>query len=503
LTNPEAPLEGFDRIIGTEQTARSLRTRLGIIQVQERIAGEDGLPGEQFTLDQLQQVMFSNRVLGGELARDDLVDLCLAEPTVVVDGETVDLAEACSVLGAWDLRVDLDSRGAHLFREFVQAGGLEWAVPFDVDDPVHTPNTLDTDDPAVLEALGAAVKKLDDASVPLDARLGDVQSEPRPDGTIPIHGGTGQMGAFNVISAPFDGESGYPDVTAGASFILAAEFTPEGPTSRAILAYSNSTDPTSPHIGDQTELYSQKQWVDLDYHETDILADPEYTTMSITEGPPPAPFDTAAFCADAPEAEPFDDVAPTNPHQANIACLTGLDLLQGRSDGRYVPELPTRRDQMASIVARMMDAMADLAVDEGAIAELPAYDGTNELGDVPSDSVHVAAINRLAEAGITLGTAEGEFDPADPVTRAQMASFIARAEAFMTGEGFPVPELDQFVDVSGVHRDNVNAVAAAGIAVGDGVSRFHPRSPVRRDQVASFVARTLAVNHDMGTIGAA
>src|SRR3546814_21144744 len=84
-----------------------------------------------------------------------------------------------------------------------------------------------------------------------------------------------------------------------------------------------------------------------------------------------------------------------------------------------------------------------------------------------------------------------------------MSSFIARAQSFLTGTPFPVPELDHFVDVVGVPRANVNAVAGAGIAVGDGVSRFLPRFPVRRDQVASFLARTLAAAHDAALIAPA
>jgi hypothetical protein len=289
LANPEQPLEGFDRIIGEERTERSLRTRLGLRQVQQRLDGTDGLEGTGFTLDRLQQVMFSNRVYGAELALEDLVELCRATPTVDVEGTTVDLAEACTVLANWDGRVDLDSRGAHLFREFVQADGLVWAVPFDENDPVNTPNTLAVDDPAVLTALGTAVLTLEEAGVPLDARLGDVQGEPRGDRVIPIHGGTGGMGAFNVVSAPLDETDAYRDVQSGASFIMAAEFTPDGPTSRAVLAYSNATDPTSPHYADQTELYSRKQWVDLDYFEADILADPELRVTVIEEDVPVPP----------------------------------------------------------------------------------------------------------------------------------------------------------------------------------------------------------------------
>src|SRR5262249_41917694 len=49
LANPAQPLTGFPRIIGDEQTPRRLRTRLGLLQVQQRLAGTDGLPGTRFT----------------------------------------------------------------------------------------------------------------------------------------------------------------------------------------------------------------------------------------------------------------------------------------------------------------------------------------------------------------------------------------------------------------------------------------------------------------------
>lgn len=284
LANPEQPLEGYDRIIGTERTTRSLRTRLGILQVQQRIDGSDGLGAPGFTLPLLQEAMFSNRVYGAELVRDDLVALCRANPSVTVDGGAVDISEACDVLAAWDMRVDVDSRGAHVFREFARRGGIRFSVPFDVADPVNTPNTLATSDPDVLAALARSVRTFRDAGIALDARLGDIQSEARGDEVIPIHGGTGNAGAFNIISNGFDGANGYDDVTAGASIVLAARFGPDGPTSKAVLAYSNSTDPTSPHYADQTRLYSQEQWVDLDYREADILADPALEVTRISQG---------------------------------------------------------------------------------------------------------------------------------------------------------------------------------------------------------------------------
>ncbi|MEU6073290.1 acylase [Micromonospora sp. NPDC047074] len=283
LANPEAPLEGYPRIIGNERTERSLRTRLGVEQVQGRLAGTDGLPGRGFTTARLWQTVFGNRAYGGELLRDDLVALCAAQPTATAsDGTTVDLRPACAALRGWDLRVDLDSRGAHLFTEFALAGGIRFADTFDAADPVHTPSRLNTADPRVLTALADAVRKL--AGIPLDARLGDIQTEPRGDRRIPIHGGRAEAGVFNMIINPLAPGVGYPKTVHGSSFVMAVELGRDGPSGRQILTYSQSSNPNSPWYADQTRLYSGKGWDTIKYTEAQIKADPNLRTYRVGEG---------------------------------------------------------------------------------------------------------------------------------------------------------------------------------------------------------------------------
>lgn len=284
LSNPEQPLEGFSPIIGSARSNIGLRPRLGLHMVQQRLTGTDGLDGTGFTLDRLQSVMFNNRNYGAELVRDDLVAHCQANPTVLVDGTEVELTEACAVLADWDLRVERDSRGAHLFREFVAAGGLRFAVPFSVADPLNTPNTLNTTDPQVLLALGRAVQRLAGANIPLDARWGDVQFVVRAGERIEIHGGASGEGVFNAItSVSLTPGLGYPEVLSGTSFVMTAELTPDGPRSQALVTYSQSTNPASPHFADQTRLYSDKVWVDMKFDEAAILADPHLRTYSVRE----------------------------------------------------------------------------------------------------------------------------------------------------------------------------------------------------------------------------
>jgi acyl-homoserine-lactone acylase len=245
---------------------------MGLKKIEDRLAGTDGLGEPKFDLESLKGVMYSNRGLAAEMVRDDLVDLCQSTESVLVGDEAIDLSAACEVLAAWDLRVEVDSRGAHLFRRFVAEGGLRWNVPFDVNDPVNIPNTLDIQDPRVIGALVIAAQWLNQGSISLDARWGDVQTEPRGPDCIPIHGGSGADGVFNMISAAnFVPGLGWTKISSGVSFIMVVEFTEDGPRSQGILTYSQSTNPDSDHYADQTWLYSQKGWDDLRFSEEAVL----------------------------------------------------------------------------------------------------------------------------------------------------------------------------------------------------------------------------------------
>ncbi|TDB81398.1 penicillin acylase family protein [Micromonospora sp. KC721] len=282
LANPQQPLAGFPRILGDERTARSLRTRLGLLQVQQRVAGTDGLPGTGFTTANLWQVALGNRAYGGELVRDDLVALCEAQPAAIAsDGSAVDLTAACAALRGWDLRVDLDSRGSHVFTEFARAGGLRFADPFDPAAPVSTPRRLAVDDPRVRTALADAVRALGDIS--LDAQLGDIQTEPRGDERIPIHGGWPEGGVFNMIISVVEPGVGYRKVQHGTSFLMAVELGRGGPSGRQLLTYSQSANPNSPWYADQTRLYSGKGFDTIKFTERQLRADPNLITYRVGE----------------------------------------------------------------------------------------------------------------------------------------------------------------------------------------------------------------------------
>ena len=271
-------LTGFPRIIGGEGTQRLPRTRMGLTLAEERLAGTDGLGAPGFTLATLQQVMFGNRNLSGELARDTTVAACQASGRA-------DLAEACSVLAAWDLRADIGSSGAVLWREYwvrLSGAGIPWTVAYDPNDPVGTPRALDGADPKVLTALTGAVEDLRAKNIALDVPLGDLQAEPRGSERIPIHGCGELEGCFNIVTTNRD-EQGRYDPFTGASFVMTAAFDSGGTVrGEALLSYSQSENPESPHYADQTRLFSQKQWLPMRFTEQQIRSDPEYKRSVVT-----------------------------------------------------------------------------------------------------------------------------------------------------------------------------------------------------------------------------
>jgi hypothetical protein len=108
------------------------------------------------------------------------------------------------------------------------------------------------------------------------------------------------------------------------------------------------------------------------------------------------------------------------------------------------------------------------------------------------ESIFEADIEKLAAAGITLGCNPPDNDrfcPEEPVTREQMAAFLARAFGLRAGAG------DMFVDDEGsVFEGDINELAAAGITVGcdpPDNDRYCPREPVTRGQMAAFLHRAV------------
>jgi acyl-homoserine-lactone acylase len=284
-------IEGMPRIVGDEGSERSLRTRGAIAQLEEALAREP------FTRQSMQDLVLSNRSYSADLALDESVALCreleggLAQGS---NGEPVDVRAACDALARWDHRMATDSRGALLFSRYWtralgaarEQGVSPWRVPFDVNDPVGTPHTLDTSAPFVAQALADAVLELDAAGIPVDAPLGDYQYAVRDGVRLPIGGGSDDLAVINLLAAPF-GPAGFTEPFYGPGYLhVVALERGRCPDAVTLLTYSQSADPSSPHHADQTELFSQGRWVTDRFCESDILASPALEVIELETAAP-------------------------------------------------------------------------------------------------------------------------------------------------------------------------------------------------------------------------
>lgn len=273
LSNPDIDWPAFSPLIGGVDQRQSLRTRSGLRTIRERLAGSDGIADHgRVGIGEVQAMLFANRNHAAEVVLDDLLALCADESGARRD--------ACDVLAAWDRRAELDSRGAHLFREWWRVArgiGNVWRVPFDPARPEITPAGLNTQDPAVRErllaALDGAVATVRGAGFGLDARLGDVQHKTFPDGPVGLHGGPEFEGVLNKLETrPAALTAGGYEVEWGSSYIQAVTFDDRGPVAEAILTYGQSPHASSPHAFDQLALYVEEEWLPLPFHREDVAA---------------------------------------------------------------------------------------------------------------------------------------------------------------------------------------------------------------------------------------
>ena len=169
-------------------------------------------------------------------------------------------------------------------------------------------------------------------------------------------------------------------------------------------------------------------------------------------------------------------------YERALEALAEMGVLEGTEcgEGLVCPEDPIERWVMAVWLVRVLDD-----------AE-PAEVATSRFGDVDSARWWAPYVQRLAELGVTKGCAvdPAGFCPDEPVTRAQMASFLTRAF------GLAAAPSAGFEDTGGnTHEQDIDALAAAGITVGCSTEAvlYCPGDDVSRGQMATFLTRALGL----------
>lgn len=177
----------------------------------------------------------------------------------------------------------------------------------------------------------------------------------------------------------------------------------------------------------------------------------------------------------------YTDVDPGSPHAFDIDCIRWRGITD--RSGTFGPSENLPRWEMASWMT-------------GTVAQVQWYRINNpitftDIGALPADVQNDIEFIKLI--GITKGTSETTYDPLGAVPRWQMALFLTR---LVEATGNPLPDGTPygFVDIAGQTAEAqlaINQLAQLGITFGTSATTFSPDQPVTREQMASFVARSL------------
>lgn len=225
----------------------------------EMLAGDESL-----TFEEVVDYKLSNRMGLADRILDDLA------AAVEAHGDA-QAKEAMAVLDAWDRTADTESRGGVLFKAFFRemlghGQGLAtptatqgFATQWDEDQPRTTPDGLADPGQATI-ALATAASHVMKAHGRLDVTWGEAHRLKVGDRDLPANGATGGLGVFRVVSFNSEGRA-----VAGDSYVAITEFS-NPVRAKVLLTYGNASQPGSPHLGDQLELFARKElrdaWLD-------------------------------------------------------------------------------------------------------------------------------------------------------------------------------------------------------------------------------------------------
>ncbi|WP_096589761.1 penicillin acylase family protein [Calothrix sp. NIES-2098] len=205
----------------------------------------------KISFQEMMQYKHSTKMEVAERILDDLI------PAAQKYGDEL-TRRAADVLAAWNRNADADSRGAVLFSLWWQemADKEIFSIPWSEKSPRTTPDGLKDPENAA-KALQIAATKVEKAYGKLDIAWGEVFRVRSGNLDLPANGGHGNQGIFRVVHfAPTNNQRF--QAVAGDSYVAAIEFS-QPVKAMALLSYGNSTQPGSPHITDQLELFTRKQ----------------------------------------------------------------------------------------------------------------------------------------------------------------------------------------------------------------------------------------------------
>lgn len=228
------------------------------------------------TFDELVSYKLSTKV---EFADRILDDLFLA----IDDFGSANSKKAKKLLQKWDRKADVNSIGMLLFyhwsKKFSVDDNSTYTKPWNINDPVNTPDGL-SDPQKAVKLLDESVIEIEEEFGKLDVKWGDYYRIKYNGIDLPANGIDGRLGVFRVA---WPGRSTAKNmyVGGGDSWVSVIEFG-QKIRAKALLSYGNSTQKDSPNNGDQLALFSKKELRNVWFYESDLI--PNIVKIEIRNG---------------------------------------------------------------------------------------------------------------------------------------------------------------------------------------------------------------------------
>ena len=180
----------------------------------------------------------------------------------------------------------------------------------------------------------------------------------------------------------------------------------------------------------------------------------------------------AAFLNAADVPVSFADVSADDYYYEAVLWAVSQGITLGTDDAHFSPDADCARGQLVTFLWRAAGSPEPKSTAAG-------------MTDVAPGSYYAKAVAWAVENGITTGTAEGTFSPDATCTRAQAVTFLARAQnAKATGKTAfsDVPADSYFADA-------VAWAQANGVTTGTSETTFSPDSDCTRAQIVTFLYR--------------
>ena len=187
---------------------------------------------------------------------------------------------------------------------------------------------------------------------------------------------------------------------------------------------------------------------------------------------PDGKVEIKAVFAKKVETSPFDDVSADAYYNQAVQWAQEKGITDGISSNLFGPKQPCTRSQIVTFLWRAAGSPEPKSTAAG-------------MTDVVPGSYYAKAVAWAVENGITTGTAEGTFSPDATCTRAQAVTFLARAQnAKATGKTAfsDVPADSYFADA-------VAWAQANGVTTGTSETTFSPDNDCTRAQIVTFLYR--------------